>query len=84
MLRCTQSNLFKIYPFVNQWSNNMESSNQTKATEFPDVCPFDFEDRLSQFSMTAGDFLQIYNENSNKYLFCINFPTYYFVFTLLI
>jgi hypothetical protein len=48
----------------------MEPQNQTKPTEFPDISPFDFESHLSQFSMTAGDFLEIYDENSN--LLCRN------------
>lgn len=60
----------------------MESSNQTKPSEFPDISPLDFENHLSQFSMTAGDFLQIYNENSKNYhFFAWNFNLFLFIYS---
>lgn len=57
-------NQYKIYPYVDSWLNNLKFENQLRAVEFPDVCPQEFADRLSNFSMVAGDFLEVYNEES--------------------
>jgi len=60
--RCGKINEHKIYPYVNTWSNNIKFENQTKCITIPDVSPFEFLNTLSNFSMAAGDFLEIYNE----------------------
>jgi len=59
--RCPEVNEHVIYPWVHQWSNNFSAKDQTRAVKFPDVSPFDL-DKDSQFSMAAGNFLEIYTE----------------------
>ncbi|CAF0739302.1 unnamed protein product [Brachionus calyciflorus] len=59
---CFMKNQYKIYPYVDSWSNNINFENQTREIHFPDVSPHDFSNQLSQFSMGAGDFLEVYNE----------------------
>ncbi|XP_008560098.1 carnosine N-methyltransferase [Microplitis demolitor] len=59
--KCREVNSFKIYPWVHQYMNNLYSSHQTLDVSFPDVNPSDLPEN-AQFSMTAGDFLEVYNE----------------------
>lgn len=42
----------------------MKFNDQIRQISFPDVSPFRFGNELDQFSMTAGDFLEIYNEKN--------------------
>ncbi|PIO23631.1 hypothetical protein AB205_0045110, partial [Aquarana catesbeiana] len=44
-------------------SNNVRSADQVRPVYFPDVNPHDLPTN-SNFSMTAGDFQEIYSENS--------------------
>ncbi|XP_053558471.1 carnosine N-methyltransferase [Bombina bombina] len=60
--RCSQINAFKLYPWIHQFSNNRRSTDQIRPVYFPDVNPHDLPSN-SNFSMTAGDFLEIYTEN---------------------
>ncbi|RMZ93514.1 hypothetical protein BpHYR1_048336 [Brachionus plicatilis] len=62
--KCFMKNQYKIYPYVDSWSNNLKFENQLRVVEFPDVSPQEFVERLSNFSMVAGDFLEVYNEES--------------------
>ncbi|XP_034946190.1 carnosine N-methyltransferase isoform X2 [Chelonus insularis] len=62
--KCREVNSFKIYPWVHQYMNNLCSSHQTQDVFFPDVNPSDLPED-AQFSMTAGDFLEVYNENEH-------------------
>ena len=63
-LRCDQENQYKVYPYANNWCNNLKFSDQTREICFPDISPFKFSNELEQFTMTAGDFLEIYNEDN--------------------
>ncbi|KAM9330709.1 carnosine N-methyltransferase [Gastrophryne carolinensis] len=62
--RCSQVNAFKIYPWVHQFSNNLRSTDQVKPVYFPDVNPLDLPP-IANFSMTAGDFQEIYTDNDS-------------------
>ncbi|GAB6032003.1 hypothetical protein CHUAL_010380 [Chamberlinius hualienensis] len=59
--KCTETNLYTLYPWVHQTCNNLKAENQVKTVTFPDVDPSDIP-RNSGFSMAAGDFLEIYTE----------------------
>ncbi|XP_073490321.1 carnosine N-methyltransferase isoform X1 [Aquarana catesbeiana] len=62
--RCSHVNTFKLYPWIHQFSNNVRSADQVRPVYFPDVNPHDLPTN-SNFSMTAGDFQEIYSENNS-------------------
>ncbi|XP_048750609.2 carnosine N-methyltransferase-like [Ostrea edulis] len=57
--KCTEVNCFTLYPWIHQWTNNKLSSDQTQPIKFPDINPSDLPP-TSDFSMAAGDFLEVY------------------------
>ncbi|GAB0204457.1 carnosine N-methyltransferase [Grus japonensis] len=59
--RCSQINSRKLYPWIHQFSNNRRSADQIRPIYFPDVDPHSLPSG-SNFSMTAGDFQEIYSE----------------------
>lgn len=57
--KCKAVNSYKIYPWIHQVNNNLRTDDMTRHISFPDVDPNELiED--SSFSMTAGDFLEVY------------------------
>ena len=70
--RCDEPNMLRLYPWVHQFCNLRSTSDQTRAVSFPDVNPADIstilrdDDSFPQFSMAAGDFLEVYNIPGNK------------------
>ncbi|KAM9262012.1 carnosine N-methyltransferase [Morus bassanus] len=59
--RCSEINSRKLYPWIHQFSNNRRSADQIRPIYFPDVDPHSLPSG-SNFSMTAGDFQEIYSE----------------------
>ncbi|XP_003472212.3 carnosine N-methyltransferase isoform X1 [Cavia porcellus] len=59
--RCSEINKYKLYPWIHQFSNNRKSADQIRPISFPDVDPHSLPSG-SNFSMTAGDFQEIYSE----------------------
>ncbi|KAF1406793.1 Carnosine N-methyltransferase, partial [Eudyptes chrysocome] len=59
--RCSEINSCKLYPWIHQFSNNRRSADQIRPIYFPDVDPHSLPSG-SNFSMTAGDFQEIYSE----------------------
>ncbi|XP_021237317.1 carnosine N-methyltransferase isoform X1 [Numida meleagris] len=59
--RCSEVNSCKLYPWIHQFSNNKRSADQIRPIYFPDVDPHSLPSG-SNFSMTAGDFQEIYSE----------------------
>ncbi|XP_038625922.1 carnosine N-methyltransferase isoform X2 [Tachyglossus aculeatus] len=59
--RCSEINTYKLYPWIHQFSNNRRSADQIRPVHFPDVDPHSLPSG-SNFSMTAGDFQEIYSE----------------------
>ena len=68
VFRCREVNAFTLYPWVHQWTNNKYTEDQTDPVRFPDVNPSDLPSD-SNFSMAAGDFLEVYNEPGKQYVF---------------
>lgn len=50
-----------LYPWIHQHSNNKSNEDRTRSITFPDVDPSSISDEV-EFSMAAGDFLEIYKE----------------------
>lgn len=61
--RCSEINKYQLYPWIHQFSNNRRSADQIRPIFFPDVDPHSLPPG-SNFSMTAGDFQEIYSECS--------------------
>ncbi|KFW10771.1 UPF0586 protein C9orf41, partial [Eurypyga helias] len=61
--RCSEINSCKLYPWIHQFSNNRRSADQIRPIYFPDVDPHSLPSG-SNFSMTAGDFQEIYSESN--------------------
>ncbi|XP_052826104.1 carnosine N-methyltransferase-like isoform X1 [Octopus bimaculoides] len=59
--KCREANAHKLYPWIHQWINNKTSADQIEPVSFPDVNPADLPAN-SNFSMAAGDFLEVYTE----------------------
>lgn len=53
-----------IYPYIHQTCNNRKSEDQVRPVLIPDVDPTDVPPNLN-FSMAAGDFLEIYTEEDS-------------------
>ncbi|XP_018398156.1 PREDICTED: carnosine N-methyltransferase isoform X1 [Cyphomyrmex costatus] len=62
--KCRDINLYQVHPWVHQYMNNLKPEHQTQAVSFPDVSPSDLPGN-AQFSMTAGDFLEVYTESNH-------------------
>ncbi|KAM6930614.1 carnosine N-methyltransferase [Xenentodon cancila] len=62
--RCEKVNALTLYPWIHQFSNNKKSSDQTRLIRFPDVNPQSLP-LSSDFSMVAGDFVEVYNDSES-------------------
>ncbi|XP_013176593.1 PREDICTED: UPF0586 protein C9orf41 homolog [Papilio xuthus] len=59
--RCSDVNMYTVYPWLHQYVNNLTCDHQLRAATFPDVKPSTDRPKYN-FSMTAGDFLKVYTE----------------------
>ncbi len=65
MYRCEEVNQYKCFPWVHQTTNVLHRTDQIRPVQFPDINPCDLPSN-SKFSMTAGDFLEVYGTPENK------------------
>lgn len=65
MFRCEKENSMTLYPWIHEFSNNKMSTDQTRGVTFPDVNPQNLPPD-SDFSMVAGDFLEVYMDPSES------------------
>lgn len=56
---CKTVEEFQVFPWIHQYCNNLSAQDQTLSVRFPDV-RIDLSG--DTFSMTAGDFLEVYTE----------------------
>jgi carnosine N-methyltransferase len=59
--KCRGTNVHHVFPWVHQYVNNLRPEHQTQRVSFPDINPTDLPPS-AQFSMAAGDFLEVYTE----------------------
>jgi hypothetical protein len=71
--RCRGTNVYRVFPWVHQYVNNLHPEHQTHGVSFPDINPADLPPN-AQFSMAAGDFLEVW-----KCLYLIHEPTKWFI-----
>jgi len=62
--KCKAKNTFTIHPWIHQFANNFNPDDVTKSVKFPDTDPSLHQD--SNFSMVAGDFLEVYSDPSYR------------------
>jgi hypothetical protein len=57
---CNKSNCFRIYPFIFCTGSRTEKLDHLREIRIPELCPMQVLQRDSALSMTAGEFVQIY------------------------
>lgn len=57
--RCAGINLHQLYPWIHQCDNNLGTKDQLASIYFPDVNLAESIPKNWQFSMIAGDFLEV-------------------------
>lgn len=60
--RCQKVNEYEVFPWVHQYVNNLSAQHQIAGFQFPDIQPTPTN---GEFSMAAGDFLDIYKVNED-------------------
>lgn len=70
--RCKEPEMFTLYPWIHQFCNNVTFSDQVRPITFPDISPSDVPKDV-QFSMAAGDFLEVYTEPGRNFLVLGNY-----------
>lgn len=63
IIRCTEINVHTIHPWILNFCNNFKNEDQLRPVQVPDVNTSDLPP-MARFSMSAGDFLQVYNDPS--------------------
>ncbi|OQV17893.1 Carnosine N-methyltransferase [Hypsibius exemplaris] len=59
---CSEADMYKIYPWIGQASNNMSSADKLAGISVPDVSPTDLSPDHC-FGMVAGDFLEVFHRD---------------------
>ncbi|CAG9813749.1 unnamed protein product [Phaedon cochleariae] len=57
---CKKVDEYEVYPWIHQYCNNTKIEDQRLSVRFPDVIPMPTPE--STFSMSAGDFLDVYTK----------------------
>lgn len=60
--RCNGTNLHRVHPWIHQYENNISAEHQMESVTFPDTNPAELSVMKTQFTMIAGDFLEVYSE----------------------
>merc|ERR1711957_422805 len=58
--RSPRTNCHSIYPFVLNTTNRKGATDHLTEIKIPDICPSHVIDQNAQFSMAAGEFVQVY------------------------
>jgi carnosine N-methyltransferase len=53
---------FEIFPFIHDFSNVMSTKDIFKSVKVPDVCPAEVLSHDADFSMVAGEFVEVYSK----------------------
>ncbi|KAI9097376.1 N2227-domain-containing protein [Phlyctochytrium arcticum] len=63
--KCVPLQFLKIYPWIHTFSNSHNNDSILRAVKIPDVVPGDLPS-TADFSMVAGDFCEVYGDESQK------------------
>jgi len=66
-------NKYEIHPFIHNWCNLFEDSDALEGYTIPDICPSEVIQPGADFSMVAGEFVEVYKEQKGiNLLYLIN------------
>ena len=68
----TKKEEFELFPFIHNLSNNFTESQPYKAVKIPDVYPPDLLPKGADFSMVAGEFVEVYSKQPSMSKRCGN------------
>ena len=57
---------FQIFPFIHNFSNNFTVDQPFEGIKIPDVCPADVLPEDRDFSMVAGEFMEVYSQQKGS------------------
>jgi len=60
-------NQCKFYPYIHQTSNVKCKEDQLRSVSIPDIVPADELTKRNEFSMCAGDFLEVYRNQVSQW-----------------
>ena len=56
---------YQLHPWVHSFSHHRSTQTMLRPISFPDILPSDIlKDSLAEFSMTAGDFVEVYSNSA--------------------
>ena len=58
---------FEVFPFIHDFSNVMKVEDVFKGIRVPDLCPADELHENSDFSMVAGEFVEVYSKQLEEW-----------------
>ncbi|EEE64325.1 hypothetical protein OsJ_19164 [Oryza sativa Japonica Group] len=65
-----ETNEWTIYPWIHSNCNSLSDNDQLRPVSFPDIHPSS-SGITEGFSMCAGDFVEVYNEESQEFQICM-------------
>lgn len=65
--KISAKNQFTIHPFVHDFSNVYKLEDVFRSVTIPDICPSDELNEDSDFSMVAGDFVDVYSQQKEEW-----------------
>uniref|UniRef100_A0A914XBA0 carnosine N-methyltransferase n=1 Tax=Plectus sambesii TaxID=2011161 RepID=A0A914XBA0_9BILA len=65
--RCVEVDQFTIYPWIHDSCNNWSYGDQVRPVRFPDVNPCDLPKTGNSFSMSAGDFIEVFANEREQF-----------------
>jgi carnosine N-methyltransferase len=68
LFRSTKKDQFTLYPYIHQTANVINDKDQTRPIHVPDIVPSNELPSDADFSMIAGDFVEIYKPQVGKIL----------------
>ncbi|KAL2314988.1 Carnosine N-methyltransferase [Schizosaccharomyces pombe] len=67
ILNCVkQENQFLVYPYIHSFSNHVMRDDQVRSLNIPDAVPSQYLRNSQNFSMAAGDFLEVYGTEESR------------------
>ena len=62
-----QAQQFSLHPFIHDFSNVLKIEEVFKEIKIPDICPGEVLPATSDFSMVAGEFIEIYSKQPDSW-----------------
>jgi hypothetical protein len=66
----TKKEEFELYPFIHNLSNNFTENQPFRMVKVPDIFPAEFLTADTDFSMVAGEFVDVYTKQPSMGVGC--------------